>query len=65
MSTTKSPKAAVKELLDELPEESTLEDIQYHLYVREVLQQRLDQIPDARLVSQDEAEQRLAKWLGK
>ncbi|MFZ5471268.1 MAG: hypothetical protein ACOZIN_17740 [Myxococcota bacterium] len=40
MSEAEGPRTAkesVKALLDELPDESTLEDIQYHLYVRELL----------------------------
>lgn len=62
---TTSAKEAVKALLDELPEESTFEDIQYHLYVRELLQRRVEQSERLTLVSQEEAERRMAQWLGK
>lgn len=58
-------KDEVRELLEQLPEDTTLEDIQYHLYVRELLAGRLAELPSAKLVSQQEVERRLAKWLGK
>ena len=40
-ATTANAKDKVEQLLKELPEDSTLEDIQYHLYVLQVLQNRL------------------------
>lgn len=61
----RSPKEAVLDLVQQLPDESTLEDIQYSIYVREVLQKRLEELPNTRLVTHDEVERRMAKWLGK
>jgi hypothetical protein len=34
----KSAKEEVCELLDQLPEDSSLEDIQYHIYIRQKIQ---------------------------
>ena len=57
-------KEEVREMLEQLPEDATLEDIQYHLYVRELLDGRLKELPSAKLVPQQEVERRMAKWLG-
>lgn len=46
----------VIELIKTLPEDSTLEDIHYHLYVREKVEHGLKAIDEGRLVSQAETE---------
>lgn len=53
----------VIELIKTLPEDSTLEDIHYHLYVREKVEHGLKAIDEGRLVSQAEAEKRVQEWL--
>ena len=56
-------KQAAEELLNKLPDDCSVEDIQYHLYVLSKVQHGLE---DARLngtVSQEEVETRLGKWL--
>ena len=58
-------KETVRALLDELPADTTLEEIQYRLYVRELLQQRLEIAENATLVTQAEAEARMSRWLGR
>jgi predicted transcriptional regulator len=60
-----SAKSMVRKLLDQIPEDSTLEDIQYHIYVREKIEQGLSDIHKKRLLSQEEVEKRMSKWLGK
>jgi predicted transcriptional regulator len=57
-------KEAVRRLLDDLPDEATLEDIQYHIYVQQAVQQGLDAADRGELVDQEEIEQRMSKWLG-
>lgn len=52
---------AVKLILS-LPEDCTLEDIQYHLYVREKVERGIKAIDEGRLVSQEEAERRVTEW---
>ena len=58
-------KQEVQQLLDELPDDATLEDIQYHLYVKQKVAQGLADAAAGRVLSQDEIEQRFAKWLVK
>lgn len=55
-------KQEVEALLKKLPDECTLEDIQYHLYVVEKIQRGIDAAEQHGAISQDEAERRLAKW---
>lgn len=62
MSTAKQD---VKVLLNKLPDDCSVEDIQYHLYVLDKVRRGLD---DARLngtVPQEEVETRLSKWFTK
>ena len=51
--------------IQNLPDDSTLEDIQYHLYVPEKVERGLTDLKSRRIVSQREAEQRMQKWLKK
>lgn len=62
MSTAKEQ---VRGILEELPDDTTLEDIQYHLYVREKVEHGLKDVEEGRLINQDEAEKRMSRWLGK
>ena len=55
-------KQEVEALLRKLPDECTLEDIQYHLYVIEKVQRGIDVAERSGAVSQEDAEQRLPKW---
>lgn len=62
MSTAKEE---VRKMLDRLPDDSSFEDIQYHIYVREKIERGLDEIEAGRLLSQQEVERRMSRWLGK
>ena len=57
-------KDEVRKLLDQLPDDSTFEDIQYHIYVRENIQRGLEDAEAGRLLSQKEVERRMARGLG-
>ena len=60
MSTAKQD---VELLLNKLPDDCTVEDIQYHLYVLDKVRSVLE---DARVngtLSHEEVESRLSKWL--
>jgi len=59
MSTIKDK---VAELIHHLPEDSTLEDIQYHLYVLEKISKGQQSIKDGKGISNEEAKARLSKW---
>ena len=58
-------KQQVEQILEMLPEDASLEDIQYHIYVRQKVQQGLDDVESGRLISHAEVQRRLAKWLTK
>ena len=58
-----TPKEEVFSMLDSLPETSTYEDIQYHLYVLEKVRRGLDRAASEGTISQEDARQRLGKWL--
>ncbi len=58
-------KEEVSKLLTNLPDECTLEDIQYHLFVIQKLERGMKDASEGKVYSQDEVEQRVAKWLGR
>ncbi len=60
-----TPKQAVLDLLKGLPEDASLEDIQYHLYVLQKIHKGLKDEEEGRTLSQDEMEKRFEKWLVK
>lgn len=62
MQTTKQEVAS---LLERLPESSSLEDVQYHLYVIEKIRRGLERAETDGALSQAQAEDRLGKWLVK
>jgi predicted transcriptional regulator len=49
-------------LIQSLPEDCSLEDIQYHLYVCEKVANGLHAVEEGRVVSQEEAEKRVEEW---
>jgi predicted transcriptional regulator len=55
-------KDQVHKLLEILPDDSSLEDIQYHIYVRQKIEQGLADVDAGRVVPHAEVERRLAKW---
>jgi len=58
-------KLEAESLIKKLPDESTFEDIQYHLYVAEKLKNARKQIKDRKIHSQAEVKKRLKKWIMK
>ncbi len=57
------PKSTALALIKSLPERSTYEDIQYHLYVREKIERGLEAIKKGDVVSQQDAEKKVSQWL--
>ena len=55
-------KEQVQRILDVLPDDASLEDIQYHIYVRQKVDQGLADGDAGRVVSHDEAMRRLDPW---
>ncbi len=62
MSTAKED---VKALLDKLPDDCSLEDIQYHLYVVEKIRRGIERAETETVLSQDDVERNFSKWTSK
>jgi predicted transcriptional regulator len=60
----KSAKETVRRILYDLPDNASLEDTQYHIYVGEKIERGLRDVEAGRVVDQDEAKRRMTKWLG-
>lgn len=60
MSTAKQD---VEQLLNKLPDDCSVEDIQYHLYVLDKVRRGLEDAQAHGTIPQEEVETRLSKWL--
>lgn len=56
-------KQEVSDLLNRLPDNCTLEDVQYHLYVLQKIEQGLKDVEEGRVYTQEEIEKKMSKWL--
>lgn len=56
-------KKEIMHLLERLPEDATLEDIQYHIYVHRKIDHGLKDVEAGRTLSEEEFDQRMVKWL--
>jgi hypothetical protein len=56
-------KQEARSLLEKLPDNCSIEDIQYHLYVLEKVRAGLEDTRNTGGISQEEVELRLNKWL--
>lgn len=56
-------KAQVASMLESLPDNSSLEDIQYHLYVLEKVKRGMERTDSEGAIPHDEVKERLGKWL--
>jgi plasmid stabilization system protein ParE len=53
-------KEEVIDLLNQLPDDSTLEEIQYHLYVRQKIHRGLKDVDQGKVLTQEEVENRVS-----
>lgn len=60
-----SAKEEVIEILKRLPDNSTFEEIQYHLYVLQKIERGIKDIEKGRTLAQEKVERRMEKWLEK
>jgi len=51
------------DIISRMPEDASLEEIQYHLYVLQCIEQGEKDIEDGRTLTHVEVKQRLAEWL--
>jgi len=56
-------KEHVIEMIQRMPNESTLEDMMAELYVRQKIDVGLEQLDNGQSLSQEEVEERLSQWL--
>lgn len=56
-------KAAALKLLEQLPEEATLEDIQYHLYVLQKIKAGQEAVENGHVIPHEDVMRELAGWL--
>lgn len=56
-------KVAVFKLLETLPDDATIEDIQYHLYVLQKIQAGQDAADAGEVIPHEEVLRELATWL--
>ena len=61
----KTAKEDVREILDRLPDDATLNDIQYHIYVRQKIEAGLKAEQEGALIPAAEVERRMERWLAK
>lgn len=56
-------KAEVASMLETLPDDSSREDIQYHLYVLEKVKRGVERPEPEGAIEHEEVKKRLGKWL--
>lgn len=61
---TMTAKQEAQKVLDTLPDDASLEQIQYHLYVLQKIEEGRKAFEEGRVVSQEEVERQMAEWLG-
>tara|TARA_A100001391_G_scaffold204946_1_gene202671 strand:+ start:710 stop:931 length:222 start_codon:yes stop_codon:yes gene_type:complete len=62
-SDMQTAKQDVERMLGQLPDDATLEDIEYHFYVLKKIRNGIKSIEEQGSIPQEEAEKRFAKWL--
>ena len=58
-------KEEVRKILDGLPDGASLEEIQYHIYVRQKIARGLQDVEAGRVLSQEDVEERMSRWLAR
>lgn len=56
-------KEEIIQMLQRLPNDCTLEDILYHLHVRQMVEQGIRDVEEGRVHTQEEVERMSAQWL--
>ena len=62
MSTVKQD---IESLIQRLPEDCTIEDVQYHLYILEKIRRGVESAEAGRVKTQAEVEERFSQWIAK
>lgn len=56
-------KEEVKHILEQLPNDASLEDIQYHIYIRQNVDHGLNEVDAGKTFSGEEFDKRMSWWL--
>jgi len=56
-------KEQVRQLLERIPDDASLEDIQYHIYVREKIERGLKDVAQRKVLTSKQFDERMARWL--
>lgn len=56
-------KREVYQLLKQLPENISFEDIQYHIYVRQKIRRGIEDVEAGHTISEEEFDKQMTKWL--
>ena len=56
-------KEEVQTMIANLPDDCTVEDIQYHLYVIEKVQNGMQNIEESKALTHKEAQEKMSEWL--
>ncbi len=57
-------KQEVRKILDQIADEASFEEIQYHIFVRQKIEWGIQDVEAGRVLSQEEVERRMSKWIG-
>ena len=63
MMQTLAVKQEAQKMIQNLPDDCTYEDIQYHLYVVEKIRKGIERAERGEVSSHEEARRRVSKWL--
>ena len=58
-----SPKSAALKLIERMPDDTSLEDIMYHLYFRQRIDRGMDELDRGLSISHDDVKGNLKDWL--
>ncbi|MGH9419093.1 MAG: hypothetical protein ACRD3J_03900 [Thermoanaerobaculia bacterium] len=58
-------KEEVRDLLEKLPDEASLSEIEYEIYVLNEIQQGMADVERGALVDHEDVKARMTKWLGR
>ena len=58
-------KEEVRRILNSLPDDASLEDIQYRIYVRQAIAAGIRDVDEGRVINQEEVERRMSRWTEK
>ena len=56
-------KKEVYQLLNQLPENISFDDIQYHIYVRQKIRRGIEDVEAGHTISEEEFDKRMTRWL--